>query len=110
MKGESLGSRRSSLWRTPFEIEQYLRARCEEVAHDNRATIHAKVGDSFQALYERNPDAQSPAGGISSNVNDLAKWMQLILARATGPGVGTSGGPRRLRYVDRRGPTRPCGH
>jgi CubicO group peptidase (beta-lactamase class C family) len=56
-------------------------ARYEDfLARGNRATIHAKVGDSFKALYERNPDAQSPAGGISSNVNDLAKWMQLILA------------------------------
>jgi len=56
-------------------------ARYEDfLARKNRATIHAKVGDSFQALYQRNPDAQSPAGGVSSNVNDLAKWMRLILA------------------------------
>jgi CubicO group peptidase (beta-lactamase class C family) len=56
-------------------------ARYEDfLARDNRATIHAKIGDSFQALYERDPDAQSPAGGVSSNVTDLAKWLQLILA------------------------------
>ena len=50
------------------------------LAQQNRATIHAKIGDSFEARYERDPDEQSPAGGVSSNVNDLAKWMRLILA------------------------------
>jgi CubicO group peptidase (beta-lactamase class C family) len=30
--------------------------------------------------FKRNPDAQSPAGGVSSSVNDVAKWMRLQLA------------------------------
>lgn len=51
---------------------------------ENRATLHAMVGEGdFEPLYERNPDAQSPAGGVSSNVKDLAEWMRLILAGGT---------------------------
>jgi hypothetical protein len=29
--------------------------------------------------FKRDPDAQSPAGGVSSSVNDVAKWMRLQL-------------------------------
>lgn len=50
------------------------------VAHDDRAVLHAKVGDEFEPLYDRDPDPQSPAGGVSSTVGDLAKWMTLVLA------------------------------
>ncbi len=30
--------------------------------------------------FQRDPDTESPAGGVSSSVNDLAKWMRLELA------------------------------
>jgi CubicO group peptidase (beta-lactamase class C family) len=47
----------------------------------NRAAQHALTEEgAFAPLYTREPDAQSPAGGVSSSVNDLAKWMALILA------------------------------
>ncbi|WII71063.1 serine hydrolase [Bdellovibrio sp. 22V] len=47
----------------------------------NRATLHKKIEDTWQVSpFKRNPDAQSPAGGISSNVQDLAQWMRMILA------------------------------
>src|SRR5262245_62687518 len=50
-------------------------------ARTNRATIHKKVdGVWTRSPYPRNPDAQSPAGGVTSNVNDLAKWMRMMLA------------------------------
>jgi CubicO group peptidase (beta-lactamase class C family) len=32
----------------------------------NRAVGHVRVADVYQPLYTRNPDAQSPAGGVSS--------------------------------------------
>ncbi len=54
------------------------------LARENRATLHTKVGDrTFEALYERDADAQSPAGGVSSTVEDLSEWMKLILASGT---------------------------
>jgi CubicO group peptidase (beta-lactamase class C family) len=49
------------------------------VAEDNRASLHAKVGDGFAPNFERQPDAQAPAGGASSNVEDLGTWMRLQL-------------------------------
>jgi CubicO group peptidase (beta-lactamase class C family) len=45
----------------------------------NRATPHAIKDGSYQALYQRQPDEQSPAGGVSSSVNDVARWMTLLL-------------------------------
>ena len=45
----------------------------------NRAFGHVKVGEGFQPKYQRLPDPQSPAGGISSSANDLARWMALVL-------------------------------
>jgi CubicO group peptidase (beta-lactamase class C family) len=49
------------------------------LARENRAVLHVLEGGHFQPLYDRNPDAQSPAGGVSSNVLDLAEWMKLLL-------------------------------
>lgn len=46
----------------------------------NRATLHVPVNGKWVALAKRDPDAQSPAGGVSSNVRDLAQWMRLELA------------------------------
>ena len=45
----------------------------------NRAFGHVKVGDGFQPKYQRLPDPESPAGGVSSSANDLARWMALVL-------------------------------
>ncbi|MGV0879584.1 serine hydrolase domain-containing protein [Martelella sp. FLE1502] len=50
------------------------------MARENRATPHARTADGFQALYQREPDAQSPAGGVSSSANDMTKWMTMVLA------------------------------
>ena len=47
----------------------------------DRAFGHVKVGDAYQPKYQRQPDAQSPAGGVSSSVNDLARWMTMVLAK-----------------------------
>jgi CubicO group peptidase (beta-lactamase class C family) len=57
------------------------------LARDDRATLHALVDGTFQPLYERDPDAQSPAGGVSSNVTDIAKWMSLIIGQGTAAGT-----------------------
>jgi CubicO group peptidase (beta-lactamase class C family) len=50
---------------------------------DNRAALHALEDGEFQPLHERDADAQTPAGGVSSNVLDLAKWMSLLLGEGT---------------------------
>jgi CubicO group peptidase (beta-lactamase class C family) len=46
----------------------------------NRALLHVRVGSRWLARYTREPDAQSPAGGASSSVRDMAQWLRLELA------------------------------
>lgn len=50
------------------------------MARDNRAVPQAlQPSGSFAPLFQRNPDAQSPAGGMSASVEDMAKWMKMVL-------------------------------
>ena len=50
------------------------------MARENRAVLHARINGVWTPKYQRQPDAQSPAGGVSSSVNDMAKWMSMVLA------------------------------
>jgi CubicO group peptidase (beta-lactamase class C family) len=43
----------------------------------NRAALHVKVDGVWTPALTRDPDAQSPAGGVSSSVRDLVKWLSL---------------------------------
>jgi CubicO group peptidase (beta-lactamase class C family) len=50
------------------------------IASSNRAWLHvADDGTSYTAKYDRNPDPQSPAGGASANIADMARWLRIIL-------------------------------
>lgn len=46
---------------------------------DNRAVNHALVDGAYLPQFQRRPDAQSPAGGVSSSANDMARWMAMVL-------------------------------
>jgi CubicO group peptidase (beta-lactamase class C family) len=50
----------------------------------NKAVGHVRAPGSstntYQPRYTRNPDAQSPAGGVSASVNDMTRWLAMILA------------------------------
>ncbi len=47
----------------------------------NRASLHVQdTAGRWRVGGTRNPDAQSPAGGVSSSVRDLTQWMRLLLA------------------------------
>ena len=50
------------------------------VGRVNRATLHVQRDGEWVTGADRQPDAQSPAGGVSSSVTDLAQWMRLVLA------------------------------
>lgn len=50
------------------------------IARDNRAAPHILTDAGYRPRYQRDPDAQSAAGGVSSSVNDLARWLRLLLA------------------------------
>ncbi|WFP75036.1 serine hydrolase [Mesorhizobium sp. WSM4906] len=45
----------------------------------NRAALHVKVDGAWAAKIKRDPDAQAPAGGVSSTARDLAQWVRLLL-------------------------------
>jgi CubicO group peptidase (beta-lactamase class C family) len=48
-------------------------------AATNRAHLHVRVEGKWVSRYVRDPDAQSPAGGVSSTARDLAQWVRLQL-------------------------------
>jgi CubicO group peptidase (beta-lactamase class C family) len=49
------------------------------LARTNRAWLHVEADGEYVAKHDRDPDAQSPAGGASASVRDLARWLQLHL-------------------------------
>lgn len=57
------------------------------LAAKNRAVGHVPADGKWFAnghwapLFVRQPDAQSPAGGVSSTTRDLAQWVKLTLGR-----------------------------
>lgn len=67
----------------------------ELLDRDNRAVGHVRApaadsgessGDWVPADPAREPDAQAPAGGLSSSVSDMARWMSMVLDDGKGPG------------------------
>ncbi len=56
------------------------------MARDNRASSHVAVGDGYAVADTRQPDAQSPAGGVSSSAQDMARWMAMVLGRGMAEG------------------------
>jgi CubicO group peptidase (beta-lactamase class C family) len=49
------------------------------IGRPNHAAGHVLINGKYEAKYQRQPDAQSPAGGVSSSANDMARWMSLVL-------------------------------
>ncbi|MFF7051643.1 serine hydrolase [Streptomyces griseorubiginosus] len=45
----------------------------------NKAILHVKTDGTWRAEHVRDADAQSPAGGASSTVRDMTKWLRLQL-------------------------------
>lgn len=58
---------------TSYRFADYAKAK-------NRALLHVKQDGKWIAKHTRQPDAQAPAGGASSTLNDLVKWLRLHLA------------------------------
>jgi len=46
-------------------------------SRQNKAVGHMMVNGKWVHKKQRTPDPQSPAGGVSSSVNDMANWMRL---------------------------------
>ena len=46
----------------------------------DRAIGHIHVDGKYEPLYVRDADPQAPAGGVSSSVNDMTRWLAMVLA------------------------------
>ena len=50
------------------------------LARPDHVVNHVKVGDKWEPRFQRDPDPQSPSGGVSSSVNDMARWLTMVMA------------------------------
>jgi CubicO group peptidase (beta-lactamase class C family) len=52
----------------------------------NRALGHIHIDGKYEPLYTRDADAQAPAGGASSSLNDMTHWLAMVLANGSHDG------------------------
>lgn len=64
----------------PLEMSSTSAKYSDFIRHDNRAALHVRYEGKWTNLAIRTPDAQAPAGGVSSSARDLGQWMRLELA------------------------------
>ncbi|MGH2615378.1 MAG: serine hydrolase, partial [Thermomicrobiales bacterium] len=67
----------------PLGMERTSSRFADYMARSNRAVPHMQIDGVWTAKAQRDPDAQSPAGGVSSTVRDLARWLRLQLGGGT---------------------------
>ncbi|MFD0986542.1 serine hydrolase [Methyloligella solikamskensis] len=54
------------------------------LADEDRAHIHHRFPDNrWEAVYDRDPDAEAPAGGASASLNDMLRFARLQLGQGT---------------------------
>jgi len=54
------------------------------LAHEDRAHIHVRLKDgTWVAKYDRDADAEAPAGGASASLNDMLRFLRLQLGNGT---------------------------
>jgi CubicO group peptidase (beta-lactamase class C family) len=64
---------------TPLGMSSTSTRFADYVKAKNRALLHVRVDGKWTAKNTRQPDAQAPAGGVSTTLNDLVQWMRLLL-------------------------------
>ena len=78
----------------PLDMRDTSFSHDELLARDNRVVGHVRTPDTATGESDesgestggwvptepgRDPDAQAPAGGLSSSVTDMARWMEMVL-------------------------------
>ncbi|MFG2974335.1 serine hydrolase [Streptomyces sp. NPDC048331] len=72
----------AGMTRTSTEFDDFINA--PDHASTHVKTINPDTGAvTWSPRFVRDPDAQSPAGGISSTATDMARWLRLQLAGGT---------------------------
>ncbi|WP_052460529.1 serine hydrolase [Microbacterium gorillae] len=80
-RGQSWEEMAKELLFEPLGMTSTTSSHADFAATTDRAIEHARIGEkSFQPLFDRDPDAEAPAGGMASTSGDVAKWMALVLA------------------------------
>lgn len=64
----------------PLGMESTSSSFADYEAAPNKAVTHQWLNGEYQHTEVRDPQAQSPAGGVSSSAADMAKWLKLQLA------------------------------
>lgn len=64
----------------PAEMDSTSMRRADFDAVEDRADPHVFRDDAWEVGVQRYPDPQAPAGGVSSTVEDLGRWVRLQLA------------------------------
>jgi CubicO group peptidase (beta-lactamase class C family) len=49
----------------------------------DRAVGHIHVDGRYEPRYVRDPQPEAPAGGVSSSVNDMTRWLTMVLANGS---------------------------
>lgn len=66
----------------PLGMQRTSSRHADFVGRGNRAVGHVKSGAGWvPSLPGRQPDAQTPAGGVSSSVRDMARWLSMVLGQ-----------------------------
>ena len=63
----------------PLGMERTSSRHADFSAAANRVRPHVRRDDRWVVGPDRNADAQSPAGGVSSSAHDLSRWLRLQL-------------------------------
>jgi CubicO group peptidase (beta-lactamase class C family) len=61
----------------PLGMSSTSTTHADFLTRPDRAALHVRANGAWVARVKRDPDAQAPAGGISSSVRDLARWLRL---------------------------------
>lgn len=87
--GEAVAASRGQTWAEtahellfePLGMTSTTTVHDEYLAADDRAAMHARTGEGvYEQLFDRDADAEAPAGGVASTAGDIAKWMNMVLA------------------------------
>ncbi len=87
--GEAVAASRGQTWAQtahellfePLGMTSTTTVHDEYLAADDRASMHARTGvGKYEQLFDRDADAEAPAGGVASTAGDIAKWMNMVLA------------------------------
>ncbi len=63
----------------PLDMTSTSSRFADYISRSNRAVTHRLINGKYVADTVRQPDAESPAAGVSSSARDMAKWLTMVL-------------------------------